>query len=90
MLESLDGKKVVFTGPLSIRRYDAEVMVRQAGGSVADRVSPQVDVVVQGGRSPNYRNGHKGDKLCDAETLIRQGHPICIINEKEFREVVGI
>ncbi|MGP0065962.1 MAG: hypothetical protein ACLQGP_20475 [Isosphaeraceae bacterium] len=65
-------------------------MVRQAGGWVADRVSTQVDVVVQGGRSPNYRNGHKWDKLCDAETLIRQGHPICIINEKEFRELVGI
>src|SRR5262249_15260778 len=87
-LESLAGKTVVFTGPLSIRRFDAAIMVRQAGGSVTDQVSSRVDVVVQGGRSPLYRNGHKGDKLCEAEKLIRQGHPICIINEKAFKELV--
>jgi serine/threonine protein kinase len=89
-LESLAGKTVVFTGPLSIRRFDAEVMVRQSGGSVADQVSTRVDVVVQGGRSPLYRNGHKGDKLCEAEKLIRQGHPICLINENQFKELVGL
>jgi serine/threonine protein kinase len=89
-LASLAGKTVVFTGPLSIRRFDAGVMVRQAGGSVAEEVTKRVDVVVQGGRSPLYRNGHKGDKLCQAEKLIRQGHPICIINEREFGELVGL
>jgi serine/threonine protein kinase len=89
-LESLAGKVVVFTGPLSIRRFDAEVMVRGAGGSVADQVTARVDVVVQGRRSPHYRKGHKGDKLCEAEKLIRQGHPICIINEKAFKELVGL
>jgi serine/threonine protein kinase len=89
-LESLAGKTVVFTGPLSITRFDAGVMVRQAGGSVADLVTARVDVVVQGGRSPLYRNGHKGDKLCEAEKLIRQGHPICIINEKDFKGLVGL
>ncbi len=89
-LESLSGKTVVFTGPLTIPRSDAAIMVRQSGGSVVDQVSTRVDVIVQGGRSPNYRNGHKGDKLCQAEKLIRQGQSICIINEKEFRVLVGI
>jgi serine/threonine protein kinase len=89
-LESLEGKTVVFTGPLSIRRFDAEVMVRQSGGSVVDQVSNRVDVVVQGRRSPLYRNRHKGDKLCEAEKLIRQGHRISIINETEFINLVGL
>jgi NAD-dependent DNA ligase len=89
-VDSLVGKTVVFTGPLSLPRFDAEVMVRQAGGSVADQVSKQVDVLVQGGRSPHYNNGHKGEKLCKAEKLIRQGHPISILNEREFRELVGL
>ena len=89
-LESLVGKTVVFTGPLSIRRFDAGIMVRAAGGSVADEVSTRVDVIVQGRRSPHYSNGHKGDKLCQAEKLIRQGHPICIINEKRFKDLVGL
>ena len=32
-LESLEGKTVAFTGLLSIRRFDAEILVRQAGAS---------------------------------------------------------
>jgi serine/threonine protein kinase len=89
-VDSLEGKTVVFTGPLSLPRFDAEVMVRQAGGSVAKDVSKRVDVLVQGGRSPHYRNGHKGEKLLKAEKLLRQGHPIAILNEKEFLGLVGV
>jgi serine/threonine protein kinase len=89
-VDSLAGKTVVFTGPLSLRRYDAEVMVRQAGGSIANDVSVRVDVLVQGGRSPLYRNGHKGGKLCKAEKLIRQGHAISILNEREFLRLIGL
>src|SRR5262245_61467974 len=51
-VESLLGMVVVFTGPLSLPRFDAEVLVRQAGGSVADEVTSRVNVLVQGGRSP--------------------------------------
>jgi NAD-dependent DNA ligase len=80
----------VFTGPLSVRRFDAAVLVRQAGGTVADDVSERVNVVVQGGRSPLYSAGHKGEKLCKAEKLTRQGHPITILNEKEFLGLVGL
>jgi serine/threonine protein kinase len=89
-VDSLVGKTVVFTGPLSLPRFDAQVLVRQAGGSVADDVSSRVDVLVQGGRSPLYSRGHKGDKLCKAEKLIRQGHPISILNETEFLGLVGL
>jgi serine/threonine-protein kinase len=89
-VDSLAGKRVVFTGPMSITRFDAEVLVRQAGGSVAHHVGKDVDVLVQGGRSPLYSNGHKGEKLCQAEKLIRQGHPIAIIDEREFHRLAGV
>jgi serine/threonine protein kinase len=89
-VDSLDGKKVVFTGPLTLPRFDAEVLVRQAGGTVVADVSKKVDVVVQGSRSPSYSEGHKGEKLIKAEKLIRQGHPISIIDERQFMELVEV
>jgi serine/threonine protein kinase len=89
-VDSLEGKTVVFTGPLSLPRFDAEVLVRQAGGSVAADVSHRVDILVQGGRSPHYSSGYKGEKLLKAEKLIREGHPISILNEREFLALVGL
>ncbi len=87
-LESLEGKTVVFTGPLSIRRFDAEVLVRQAGASISDQVTSRVNVVVQGRRSHDYVMRHKSSKLLAAEKLIRQGVPISIISEPEFFKLV--
>lgn len=86
-LRSLKGKTVVFTGPLSIPRFDAEVLVRQAGGDLAARVTKGVDVVVQGGRSPNYRSGHKGTKLVKVEALRKKGQKIAILSEAQFRRL---
>jgi serine/threonine protein kinase len=86
-LESLDGKTVVFTGPLSIARFDAEVLVLQEGGKVAKQVSKNVDVIVQGGRSPHYKSGHKGRKLSTVEKLNKQGAKIVVIGEGEFRKL---
>ncbi|MCA9659544.1 MAG: protein kinase [Myxococcales bacterium] len=86
-LESLENKTVIFTGPLSIPRFDAEVLVLQAGGKVAERVTNDIDVVVQGGRSPLYRGGHTGTKLDAARKLIAKGRPIAIIGEGQFRRL---
>ena len=86
-IRSLRGKTVVFTGPLSIKRFDAEVLALQAGAAVASGVSKTVDVVVQGGRSPLYRSGHKGRKLQLVQKLIKQGHTIHVIGEAEFRRL---
>jgi serine/threonine protein kinase len=87
-VESLEGKTVVFSGPLSIRRFDAEVLVRQAGASIAEQVTSRVNVIVQGRRSHDYIMRHKGSKLLAAERLIRQGIPISIIGEPEFFNLV--
>lgn len=86
-LKSLVGKTVVFTGPLSLKRFDAEVLVLQAGGKVAKDVTKAVDVVVQGGRSPNYKSGHKGRKLLAAQRLAKKGQRITFIGEAEFRRL---
>ncbi len=87
-LESLEGKRVAFTGQLSIRRFDAEVLVRQAGASVSEQVTSRVNVIIQGSRSHDYVTRHKGSKLLAAEKLIRQGMPISIISEPEFFNLV--
>ena len=47
-LQSLEGKTVAFTGLLSIRRFDAEVLVRQAGASISEQVTSRVNVIIQG------------------------------------------
>jgi serine/threonine protein kinase len=87
-LETLEGKTVVFTGPLSIRRFDAAVLVRQAGASISEQVTSRVNVIVQGRHSHDYVMRHKGAKLLAAEKLIRQGVPISIISEPEFLKLV--
>jgi serine/threonine protein kinase len=87
-LESLEGKTVAFSGLLSIRRFDAEVLVRQAGASISDSVTRRVNVIIQGRRSHDYVMRHKGAKLLAAERLIRQGVPISIISEPEFFDLV--
>jgi serine/threonine protein kinase len=87
-VESLEGKTVAFTGPLSMRRFDVEVLLRQAGASISHRVTSRVNVIIQGRRSHDYVMRHKGAKLLAAERLIRQGVPISIISEPEFFSLV--
>jgi hypothetical protein len=82
---SLRDKNVVFTGPLSISRSDAEILVLQSGGVVGRSITKDTDVVVQGGRSQNYKAGHKGGKLLSVEKLNKTGADIRIIGEAEFR-----
>ena len=88
-VRTLRGKTVVFSGPLSIKHFDAQIMVLQAGGSVVPTASRRVDILVQGGRG-SPRNGRKGKKLRQAQKLIEQGAPIHIISEKQFRQLARL
>jgi eukaryotic-like serine/threonine-protein kinase len=88
-VKSLKGKNVVFTGPLGMRRLDADVLVLQAGGTVSKDINKDTDVVVQGGRSPHYKGGHKGTKLQRVEKLNKGGAKIRIIGEAEFIRLVN-
>jgi serine/threonine protein kinase len=87
-LRSLKGKTVVFTGPLSIRREDAAILVFQAGGKVGKEVKTSTDVLVVGGRG-NYRGGgNKGVKLRMAININkRYSHKISLIGEPDFRRL---
>lgn len=87
-IHSLEGKTVAFSGPLSVRRFDAEIMVLQAGGAVTQNITRKVDVLVQGGRGPRQKNGRLSAKLRQAKRLIEQGQRIHVIGEHEFRRLV--
>lgn len=73
----LSGKTFVFTGALSaFTREEARRIVESLGGRVASGVSRKVDYVVVG--------ADPGEKLRKAQEL-----GITILNEEEFRKLVG-
>ncbi|MBS3778195.1 MAG: NAD-dependent DNA ligase LigA, partial [Candidatus Thermoplasmatota archaeon] len=69
--QSLQGKKFVFTGSLSLPRSDAGDLVKEHGGMVTSSVSKNVDYVVAG-----KKPGSKYEKAK------KQG--VSIIKEDEF------
>jgi eukaryotic-like serine/threonine-protein kinase len=81
---TIQGRTVAFAGPLSEGHAKAEIVVLAAGGLVADRVTPEVDFVVHGGRLMGYSSA----KLQQAAKLVRAGHPIKIISEAELRRFI--
>ena len=85
-ISSLRGRAVTFSGPLSITRADAELLVSEVGGRVTQRVSRETDVLVLG-RSRN-REGSRPAKLVRAERLIKQGARLSIVSEAEFRHLL--
>lgn len=87
-LESLSGKRIVFTGPLSITRLDAELLAIDAGAEVEHSISKAVDVLVRGrARGPE---GSRSAKVLAIERLIRQGRRIDVIGEAEFRRLCRV
>jgi serine/threonine protein kinase len=88
-IKSLKSKIVVFTGPLSIKRDDAMLLVFQAGGIVASKVNGQTDVLVVGGRGDYHGGGNKGVKIRRA-LRINKRHPnkIALIGEPNFMRLV--
>jgi serine/threonine protein kinase len=88
-LRSLKSKTVVFTGPISIKREDATLLVFQAGGNVANKVSRHTDVLVIGGRG-NYRGGGiKGIKIKTALRINKKKpEKITLISEPIFMRLV--
>jgi serine/threonine protein kinase len=89
-VRTLRNKRVVFTGPLSIRRDDAALLVAQAGGTVQDSVHGNTNVVVVGQRSKLYKQKLKGRKLKEVEALNRAGARIRLINEPQFMRLVQL
>jgi serine/threonine protein kinase len=88
-VRSLKGKRVVFTGSLSMPRGHAKKLARKSGAVVEDRVSQKTDVVVVGNQSPNWKAEEKGQKLLDVDREAERGHKIALITESRFRMLVG-
>ena len=89
-VRTLEGKRVVFTGGLAISRATAKRKVRQSGGIPEDRVNRGTDIVVVGGQSPNWKAEKKGQKLLDVDYEREQGHPIALLNERQFLALMGV
>jgi serine/threonine protein kinase len=87
-VSSLRGKRVVFTGPLSVARAQAAQWVRRVGGKVESKVTAQIDVLIRGNQSPIWIAGDKGMKLLAAQRLQERGKQIRVINEGQFRRLV--
>ncbi|WP_428264351.1 serine/threonine protein kinase [Haliangium sp.] len=87
-IRSLRGRTVTFSGSMSIRRFDAEIMVLQAGGSVTRKMSRKVDVLVQGEHGPRRSQSRLSAKLREAKRLIEQGQRVHVIGERAFRQLV--
>jgi serine/threonine-protein kinase len=84
VVRSLEGKRVVFTGALAIPRKDAKLLVKKAGGTVENQVGSRTDVVVLGAQSSHWKAERKGQKLLDVDRELERGHPIAVITERRF------
>ena len=88
-VRSLEGKRLVFTGGLSVLRADAKKLARKAGAIVEDRVSHATDVLVVGDQSPNWKAEEKGQKLLDVDHEAERGHQIALLTEARFLALAG-
>lgn len=71
-------------------RAACERLTLRAGGMPLDNMSKKVDVLVIGTRvSPDWAHTSFGRKIQKAAELQEQGHPIEIISERRWLEVVG-
>lgn len=88
-VNTLQNRRVVFTGPMMMRRSDAQKLARSAGATVLPDVSGRVDVVVVGSKSPNWVAGNQGIKLLEAAALQDRGARITLITERTFERLVA-
>lgn len=87
-VRSLTGKRVVFTGGLSMRRAAAQKLARKAGAIVEARVSHVTDIVVVGDQSPHWKAEEKGQKLLDVDHEAERGHHIALVKASRFLALV--
>jgi len=87
----LFGEVMVFTGALEIPRREAADLAASLGCSVASSVTQQTTLLVVGDQDVSKLAGHaKSSKHRKAEQLISSGHPLRILRETDFRELVAM
>jgi BRCT domain type II-containing protein len=89
-LGTLKGVHLAFTGILTIHRREAALAARRAGAVVHRAPSGQTTVVVRGRPNPLQAAGRDaGLKLMEIKRLRDKGHRITLLNEAQFRRLVG-
>lgn len=88
VVRSLEGKRVVFTGRLTLPRKNAARLLVKAHGILEHKVSSKTDVVVVGQQSPHWKAEEKGQKLLDLDREQERGHRIAVITERRFQRLV--
>jgi DNA polymerase-3 subunit epsilon len=85
------GEVVVFTGALAISRREAADLAASVGFEVAQGVTKKTTLLVVGDTDVRQLAGHeKSSKHRKAEEMLREGFPIRIIRETDFRELIRL
>jgi DNA polymerase-3 subunit epsilon len=80
---------IVFTGTLEIPRRLAADLAAAAGCDVEQGVTKRTTPVVVGDQDVRRLNGKaKSGKHRKAEQLVRDGYPLRILRETDFKELV--
>ncbi|MEM7519220.1 MAG: BRCT domain-containing protein, partial [Planctomycetota bacterium] len=87
----LGNQSFLFTGKLStMTRKEAQGKVTDANGTNAKSVTKTLDYLVIGDEgSPLFGEGAKGSKMVKAEGLQDEGHPVKIISETAFLQMLS-
>ena len=88
-IESLEGKRVSFTGFLIRPRSEAMAAARKAGAVVQSKPGPSTDVLVRGRPNALQIAGTAGGlKLMEIRRLAARGHVVKVIGEGQFWRLV--
>lgn len=86
----LYGEVLVFTGALSMTRFEAADAAALAGCEVAPGVTKHTTLLVVGDQDVRRLAGkQKSSKQCKAETLIERGQKIRILCESDFLRIIS-
>ncbi len=87
----LYGEVLVFTGSLSILRYEAADMASKIGCQVASNVTKTTTMLIVGDQDIKRLAGNeKSSKHRKAESLIHKGTKIRILQESDFMQLVAL
>ena len=90
ILRTLKGVHLAFTGIMSMRRRDAVLAARRVGAIVHGMPSVKTRVVVRGRPNSLQAAGRDaGLKLMEIKRLREKGYKITLLNETQFRKLVG-
>ncbi len=89
VIEALHGARVVFTGNFGMSSGQVNEIVTKVGCQVANKVTDNTTLLVIGDKgSENLAKNEKSFKYRKAEQFIKQGVPIKIIAEKDFKKLL--